>query len=540
MARNNSLDLIRRSRRSVAGVGVVGVSVASAVVGLSATPAHAATVDRIGDSDRIATAIAIYESDTSLYAGGSAVLARADGYADALVAGSAAAGAKAPLFLTPSGGLDTRVAATLKKHGITKVAVIGGAKALSPRVEQQLNAQGVTTRRVAGTDRFDTARLVATYVNLGTKRDSSPVFLATGTNYVDALSAVPAAHKSGAVILLSTNRTLDPATAAYLKSSATTGVVAVGGPAAAAAKAHGINATPLIGADRFDTATLIARTYFGDAKKAYLASGTVYADAMAGGPLAALTGAPILMTLPTTLPAATRTWLDSKNVPVTVLGGPRAVSTDVEALVRTLVASPESTPTPSPPTPAPTPTTPPPAGGGGGGGVPISDPVGTYRTLRAAALASTRTATLTGTMTYGLITTNVTATGSPSSNVITAQVAGATFKRDAAGNMTVNASENMWLATPWSDRAAELAGEDVPVTDAQVTELTGLTASELTMRGLLSRALTQNGPFGTELTGGSVGATAITGTQGNSVSYAGGLPTGASDGKNQSVTIAWQ
>lgn len=538
MARSIVFTRPARSRRLIAGVGVVGVSAASAVVGLSSAPAQAADVDRIGGSDRIATSIAAYESNTSIYTPGSAVIARADGYADALVAGSAAAAAKAPLFLTPSGSLDPRVTATLKEHGITRVAVIGGPRALSADVESALKAAGITTGRVAGADRFDTARRVAGFVLQGTGRTSSPVFLATGTNYVDALAAVPAAHKSNAVILLTANKTLDAATAAYLKSSATTGVVAVGGPAAAAAKAHGINATPLIGANRFETATLLANTYFADAKRAYLASGTVYADAMAGGPLAALTGAPIVMTLPTALPAATKAWLDAANVPVTVLGGPRAVSTEVAGEVDAVVGTPAPSPTSSPS--APPTTSAPPSGGGGGGGVPISDPVGTYRTLRAAALASTRTATLSGNMTYDLATTSVTATGSPSSDVITARVAGATFKRDAAGAMTVNASATMWRLTPWADRADELAGKDVPVTDAQVTELTGLTASELTMRGLLSRALTENGPFGTELTGGSVTASAISTAQGNSVSYAGGLPTGATDGKNQSVTIAWQ
>lgn len=87
----------------------------------------------------------------------------------------------------------------------------------------------------------------------------------------------------------------------------------------------------LSGDDRYETAAAIALNRFTPAEVdvVYLAVGTNFPDALAGGPLAAAMGAPILLTRTEALPAATAAALTTLD-PVTVvaLGGPVAI-TDV-------------------------------------------------------------------------------------------------------------------------------------------------------------------------------------------------------------------
>jgi putative cell wall-binding protein/Tol biopolymer transport system component len=95
--------------------------------------------------------------------------------------------------------------------------------------------------------------------------------------------------------------------------------------------------TRLSGPDRFATAAAVsAATFPGGAVRAYLATGEGFADALAGGPLAGA-DAPILLTGRDVLPAATAAELRRLRVEeVFILGGPAAVSVEVEAAVRTM------------------------------------------------------------------------------------------------------------------------------------------------------------------------------------------------------------
>jgi putative cell wall-binding protein len=88
----------------------------------------------------------------------------------------------------------------------------------------------------------------------------------------------------------------------------------------------------IAGTDRFDTAAALARQRPG--KHVLLATGTDFPDGLAGTPLAGRTG-PLLLTLPTALPAATAEALQElAPTTITVLGGPGAVSEEVASRVR--------------------------------------------------------------------------------------------------------------------------------------------------------------------------------------------------------------
>jgi len=91
----------------------------------------------------------------------------------------------------------------------------------------------------------------------------------------------------------------------------------------------------IAGSDRYATAAAISQAAFPDPATVdvvYLSTGINYPDAVAVGPVAALKGAPILLTRGDWLPPATRTELNRlAPTSVVVLGGPGVISTSVEA-----------------------------------------------------------------------------------------------------------------------------------------------------------------------------------------------------------------
>jgi hypothetical protein len=290
-------------------------------------------VARVSGADRIATALAI----SSYRPAGSAttvVLSRSDDFADALAGTPLAVKEGGPLLLTPPGGpIDTRVLAEVQRllpPGRT-VYILGGPVALSTQVDAALNAAGYPVTRLQGINRYGTAVAIA-HTGLG---DPPVQFLATGLGFADALAAGTAAavQLPGAAVLLTNGTALPPETATYLTQHPATRF-ALGGPAAAIA---GIGATPLVGADRYATAALVAETFFPEPAGAVFASGATFPDALAGGVLAGRAGVPLLLTAPGTLPAPVDAYLTAHRAALRygiVLGGPQAVAEAVVDAVR--------------------------------------------------------------------------------------------------------------------------------------------------------------------------------------------------------------
>ncbi len=287
-------------------------------------------VRRIAGQDRIATAV-LGSRDVWGPAGGSgsqaqtAVIARSDDYPDALAGVPLAGADRGPLLLTTQSGLDSRVAGEVQRilaSGST-VYVLGGTAALSPSVDSSLQSLGYQVVRLAGDDRYATAVAIAT-TGL---HDPASVLLATGLGFADALGAgAAAAHIDGAV-LLTAGSTMPDATANYLANHSSTRY-AVGGPAAAAAPA----ATAIVGADRYDTATRVATRFFGSVAFVDVATGTAFPDALGGGAHAAVSGVPLLLTDPASLPSTVASYLDGQKGSITdvvVFGGTAAVSDNV-------------------------------------------------------------------------------------------------------------------------------------------------------------------------------------------------------------------
>ncbi|KQS16343.1 cell wall-binding repeat-containing protein [Frigoribacterium sp. Leaf186] len=169
----------------------------------------------------------------------------------------------------------------------------------------------LTVSRIDGDDRFATAaEAAAAFPSRTEDPDGRHVaFVASGTNFPDALSAGPAASALGAPLLLVQRDALPSATASELRRLSPERIVVVGGQASVSsdvARALGAIApvTRLSGDDRYATSRAIMRSVFvdaasplfaGSATGAYVASGTRFPDALSAGSAAAHLGAPLLI-----------------------------------------------------------------------------------------------------------------------------------------------------------------------------------------------------------------------------------------------------
>jgi hypothetical protein len=256
---------------------------------LNAPPSSKAAVTRVAGPTRIATATAVSQlAFPRPGSAGAVVLARSDDFPDALTGGPIAAKVDGPLLLTNPRALDPETHAELQRvlaSGHT-VYLLGGTSAVSDAVASTVQSLGYSVSRIAGANRFATAVAVAKAMG-----DPSAVFEATGLNYPDALTAVPAAVISRGAILLTAGATQAPETATYLSSNPPSLRWAIGGAATTADP----GARSLAGADRWATAVAIDRQFFSSPVTLGVASGMSFADALAAGPYLGTIRAPLTL-----------------------------------------------------------------------------------------------------------------------------------------------------------------------------------------------------------------------------------------------------
>lgn len=193
----------------------------------------------------------------------------------------------------------------------------------------------VTVDRLYGANRYETAA----NISAATFAPGVPtVYVATGSDYPDALAGGAAAARDHGPVLLVGRDSVPAATAAELTRLRPNRIVVLGGTGVVSAAvqeqlgAYAPGGTVrLAGADRYATAAAISRSTFAPgAPVAYIATGRNYPDALAGVPAAGLQGGPILLVTPTGIPAPTVRELE-RLAPqrIVVLGGIGAVANKV-------------------------------------------------------------------------------------------------------------------------------------------------------------------------------------------------------------------
>ena len=350
--------------------------------------------NRIGGADRFETSAKIAGNVAECTEW--AVVVSGASYPDALSANYLAGALRSltatlfdnvPVLSVGTDAVPASIAAFMSAAGVKNVYIVGGTSAVSAAVQTALQATAATkctgastvgssapvpnqklnVVRISGADRYATNRAVVNVAadfyaanrNIVQLEFLQPgkrtAIIATGSSFADALAVGPVAY-DGIPLILTDGTTLSADAKGALTDNDITQVIIIGGTAAVSdavktsIEALGIFTGRISGADRYATATAwadfmakgaptapVAGAFdgglrWGAADGLLLASGTSFADALSGGPLGWTWDVPIILTDPTTLSAASQTWMVANRADldyVTVLGLGSAVATGV-------------------------------------------------------------------------------------------------------------------------------------------------------------------------------------------------------------------
>jgi putative cell wall-binding protein len=247
---------------------------------------------RIAGSGREATAAAValaaYPEGTE-----EVLIAAAANFPDALAGGPLAHARQAPLLLSGRDDLPPATLDALAKLQPERVTILGGTGAVGQAVEDRLQTR-YTVRRLSGAGRVETAVAIADALGETHER----VFLADAGSFPDALSAAAPGGLLGMPILLTGPEALAAPVEQFLDDADAREVVIVGGPRAVGEDVAeelaelGYTVTRLAGASRFGTAAAVNRWAAARLPRLrdnglVVAAAASFADALAGGPLAA-------------------------------------------------------------------------------------------------------------------------------------------------------------------------------------------------------------------------------------------------------------
>lgn len=319
---------MQKKRTLTFAVSII-VAVGALLVAPVASPAYAASsADRVAGADRYGTAAAASRAafadpsrvDTVFIAAGST-------YPDSLSAGPIAAHQNAPVLLTHHNGLPWATTAEIRRLAPEKIVIIGGSGAVPTKVGSQLKKLAPDVSRISGTDRYETSRKAAEW---GFPDGAGKVYLATGSNYADAVSggALAAANSAPIVLIDPAQPHLNEATRHTLSKIGAAKVIVIGGEAVVppqlvreAKEVTGASGQRLGGADRYETSMLVAQQ-FGAVSNVLVATGYDFPDAISAIPLAAVRGVPIVLSVPYCVSATTAKITRQTSVNrLTLMGG---------------------------------------------------------------------------------------------------------------------------------------------------------------------------------------------------------------------------
>ncbi|MFB2554848.1 cell wall-binding repeat-containing protein [Herbiconiux liangxiaofengii] len=236
---------------------------------------------------------------------------------------------------TLKGGATLRVPLTQVAGGSTIVVSVAGVTIL----DQVVPPSSIPTpaARISGSDRYE----VAVNVSKQSHPDGADtVFLVSGENFSDALSAGPLATHSNAPLLLTTKTSLPGEVRDELARLAPTSIVVVGGPNSVANAVitdleRDYSVRRITGADRFALSRAVATEWAGDSPATvYVATGSTFPDALSAGAAAGAQDAPVLLVNGTStgLDDPTEALLRSiAPESISIAGGPVSVSLAIES-----------------------------------------------------------------------------------------------------------------------------------------------------------------------------------------------------------------
>ena len=267
--------------------------------------------ERVSGINRVETSVKVSESSfPQPDSADTVVIATGTNYPDALAGGPLARRLDAPLLLTDPTALSPATAAEIQRLGAVHAILLGGPGALSGQVESDVRGLGLTTERIAGRDRFETAGLIADRV------PSTTVYVTEGANadpnrgWPDAVAVSGLASFELRPIILVTRTTFPTASRDAMTRLGVTDAVVVGGEVAVSAETAAeiadpdgdgtpeVRVTRVAGASRYDTSVALATRSVAAGASTFdlwFATGLSFPDALAAGPAVARSGGVLLL-----------------------------------------------------------------------------------------------------------------------------------------------------------------------------------------------------------------------------------------------------
>ncbi len=266
------------------------------------------------------------------------ILAVGTNFPDSLAGVTLAFALNAPILLTSKDALPASTKSEIQRLGAKQVIILGGTGAVSKTVADDVSTiPGISVRRIAGENRYDTARLIA----MRSELNYDSIFLASGLDFPDALSAAAYAARRGQPILLTGKTQLSNSVKLLLQAKPEIrNILVVGGPGAIADSvlaelaALGYGTERIYGANRYETSLALADLlWLNESSEIFLATGTNFPDALAGGVLAAKGSGGVLLVRNTavSVPSTVIDFMRDHTIRTgLILGGASAVTHELE------------------------------------------------------------------------------------------------------------------------------------------------------------------------------------------------------------------
>ena len=226
-----------------------------------------------------------------------------------------------------------------------RTSYLDGRQQTGPVSGSFLVAERPAVSRIGGATRFDVAVAIA---DAAFPTTAPVVYVATGYNYPDALSAGPAATIQGGPLLTVLTDGVPDVVAAKLTSLNPQRIVIVGGVNAVNASVEKTlkslvptaTVDRIAGADRYAVSRAVVADAFGTVPHSYVTTGGNFPDALSAGGAAGSAGEPVVLVNGGAASADTATvklFDELASTSLSIVGGPNSVSTGVEGSLRSSV-----------------------------------------------------------------------------------------------------------------------------------------------------------------------------------------------------------
>ena len=302
-------------------------------------------VSRIAGANRYETSLALNQKHMRV--GAPVFVVTGATFPDALSVGPAVRAMGGSMVLTKPNQMDQKMVDLIKAREPSFVYIVGQTASVSQTVQTQLEKTVPTKNRVircGGADRYETSLIIS---RMFFPVEVDNIWLATGTDFPDALTGAAAGGATGGPVILvngSGRAKIPPQVLTELRRHKvntvhiTGGYSTIGGDIDRELVSSGYKPVRHHGADRYETNEIVNQyldtTFPGrEVRSVWIAAGSNFPDALSVGAIAGYPTGRLVLSNGSCLPNhAWNKWISGKQVDVVLTGGVKSLSKDVADL----------------------------------------------------------------------------------------------------------------------------------------------------------------------------------------------------------------